>query len=165
MRSDVVLAADGTPISIHTHGDGGGPTVLLTNGIGTTANFWRFLIADLKTDYTVVHWDYRGHGQTPVATSGDYTLHTHADDLARVTRHVMKREGRPPVHVAFSMGVACCSSCIGVNPSSFARWRSSQEPPTRRAPAPGCSALRGVSRRFVRPWRSVRPSCRSLRRS
>lgn len=106
MRSDVVLAADGTPISIHTHGDSGGPTVLLTNGIGTTSNFWRFLIADLKVDHTVIHWDYRGHGQTPVAASGDYTLHTHADDLSRVTRRVMERDGKAPVHVAFSMGVA-----------------------------------------------------------
>lgn len=106
MRSDVVLAADGTPLSFHTHGDAAGPAVLLTNGIGTTSNFWRFLIADLQVDHTVVHWDYRGHGQTPVAASGDYSLQTHADDLARVTRKVMDRDGRPPVHVAFSMGVA-----------------------------------------------------------
>jgi len=105
-RTDVVLAADGTPISFHTHRDSGGSTVLLTNGIGTTANFWRFLVADLVTDHTVVHWDYRGHGQTPVAASGDYGLRTLADDLARVTRKVMERDGRPPVHVAFSMGVA-----------------------------------------------------------
>lgn len=106
MRSDVVLAADGTPISIHLHSESAGPTVLLTNGIGTTANFWRFLIADLKTDHTVIHWDYRGHGQTPVAASGDYRLTTLADDLARVTHRVMERGGQPPVHVAFSMGVA-----------------------------------------------------------
>ncbi len=105
-RTDVVLAADGTPISFHTHRDSGGSTVLLTNGIGTTANFWRFLVADLVPDHTVVHWDYRGHGQTPVATSGDYSLRTLADDLALVTRKVMERDGRPPVHVAFSMGVA-----------------------------------------------------------
>lgn len=80
--------------------------MLLTNGIGTTANFWRFLIAELTTDHTVVHWDYRGHGQTPLSASGDYALHTHADDLARVTRRLMERDGQPPVHVAFSMGVA-----------------------------------------------------------
>lgn len=105
VRTEVVLAADGTPLSVHTHGDSG-PTVLLTNGIGTTSNFWRFLIAELTTDHTVVHWDYRGHGQTPLSTSGDYALRTHADDLARVTRRVMERDGQPPVHVAFSMGVA-----------------------------------------------------------
>jgi len=101
-----VQAADGTPIAFHTHGEATGPTVLLTNGIGTTENFWRFLIADLVHDHTVVHWDYRGHGSTPLAFSGDYSMRTHADDLARVTRQVMERGGPPPVHVGFSMGVA-----------------------------------------------------------
>lgn len=102
----MVEAADGTPITFHTHGESGGPVVILTNGIGTTENFWRFLVAELAVDHTVVHWDYRGHGSTPLSASGDYALRTHADDLARVTRRVMTRDGRPPVHVAFSMGVA-----------------------------------------------------------
>ncbi|MBE2249856.1 MAG: alpha/beta hydrolase [Myxococcus sp.] len=102
----VVEAADGTPIAFHTHGASRGPVVLLTNGIGTTENFWRFLVADLSVDHTVVHWDYRGHGHTPTAASRDYRLRTHADDLGRVTRRVMERDGRPPVHLAFSMGVA-----------------------------------------------------------
>lgn len=105
-RSGVVEAADGTPITFHTHGALGGPVVLLTNGIGTTENFWRFLVDELSTDHTVVHWDYRGHGRTPPSASGDYALSTQADDLARVTRRVMGQGGRAPVHIAFSMGVA-----------------------------------------------------------
>ncbi len=80
--------------------------VVLTNGIGTTENFWRFIVEDLSRDYTVVHWDYRGHGTTPVSKSGDYSLRTQADDLARVTRAVSDPAGPPPVHLAFSMGVA-----------------------------------------------------------
>ena len=104
-RSQAVEAADGTPITFHTHGDSG-PVVVLTNGIGTTENFWRHVVDDLSKDHTVVHWSYRGHGSTPVSASGDYTLRTQADDLARVTRRVMEPGGRPPVHVAFSMGVA-----------------------------------------------------------
>ncbi|MDP1822572.1 MAG: alpha/beta hydrolase [Archangium sp.] len=104
-RSGVVEAADGTPITFHTHGTSGGPVVLLTNGIGTTENFWRHLVDDLSIDHTVVHWDYRGHGNTPRSASGDYSLATQADDLARVTRRV-RESGRPPVHIAFSMGVA-----------------------------------------------------------
>lgn len=104
--SATVSAADGTPIAFHTHGEGRGPVVLLTNGIGTTENFWRFLVAELAPRYRVVHWDYRGHGATPPSRSDDYRLEAHADDLARVSRAVMEAEGRPPVHVAFSMGVA-----------------------------------------------------------
>lgn len=105
-QSGVVEAADGTPITFHTHGDSGGPVIILTNGIGTTENFWRFIVAELAVDHTVVHWDYRGHGSTPVAKSGDYSIRTHADDLARVTRRVMEKNAPPPVHFGFSMGVA-----------------------------------------------------------
>lgn len=104
-RRGVVEAADGTPIAFHTHGDSGGPVVVLTNGIGTTENFWRAIVEELVIDHTVVHWDYRGHGFTPVSKSGDYSLLTQADDLARVTRRVMV-DGKPCVQVAFSMGVA-----------------------------------------------------------
>jgi pimeloyl-ACP methyl ester carboxylesterase len=105
-RRGVVEAADGTPIAFHTHGMSNGPVVVLSNGIGTTENFWRHLVAALATDHTVVHWDYRGHGSTPLAVSGAYSLATLADDLARVTRRVQAPGGPPPVHIGFSMGVA-----------------------------------------------------------
>ncbi|MBF5040959.1 alpha/beta hydrolase [Aggregicoccus sp. 17bor-14] len=109
-----VLARDGTPLASHIHlGDAPDPsalgarrTVLLTNGIGTTENFWRFIVGALQEDYRVVHWDYRGHGASGVAVSGAYDVPTQVDDLARVTEDAMRRsDGRPPHHVAFSMGV------------------------------------------------------------
>lgn len=104
-RGLVVEAADGTPLSVHLHG-AEGPLVVLTNGIGTTENFWRHLVEDLSRDHTVAHWDYRGHGSTPLSKSGDYSMRTMADDLARVTRAVTKPGDPAPAHVAFSMGVA-----------------------------------------------------------
>jgi pimeloyl-ACP methyl ester carboxylesterase len=109
-----VTAKDGTRIAVHTHlGEASSeealayrPTVLLSNGVGTTENFWRFLVADLVQDFRVVHWDYRGHGSSGEAAAGDYRLEAHVEDLARVTREVMVRgDGRPPHHVGFSMGV------------------------------------------------------------
>ncbi len=113
----MVEAADGTPLAVHTHGAPNRPVVVLTNGIGTTANFWRFLVADLSRDHTVVYWDYRGHGQTPVARSGDYAMRTLADDLARVTRAVATPGGPAPIHVAFSMGVAVLLELYRAEPS------------------------------------------------
>lgn len=111
----VVEGADGTPIHFHTHGEAG-PLVVLTNGIGTTENFWRFLVAELSKDHRVVHWDYRGHGSTPPSVSGDYSMATLADDLLRVTRRVM-RPGEPaPLHVGFSMGVAVLLRFYGEHP-------------------------------------------------
>jgi pimeloyl-ACP methyl ester carboxylesterase len=110
-----VPGGDGTPLAFHTHLGGLAPdltekalegrrTLLLSNGIGTTENFWRFLVEDFQKDYRVVHWDYRGHGGSAVSVSGDYAFKTQADDLARVTKAVGAEPA--PVQVAFSMGVA-----------------------------------------------------------
>ena len=84
-----------------------GPAVVLTNGLSTTDNFWKYVVGALAPKVAVAHWDYRGHGRSDGARSGDYAIRTHADDLARVTEAVRARDGSdaPPVHVAFSMGV------------------------------------------------------------
>jgi pimeloyl-ACP methyl ester carboxylesterase len=112
-----VTAPDGTRIAYHTHAGrarenegapplAARPPVLLTNGISTTENFWRFLVEDLEQDHRVVHWDYRGHGASDLSPSDDYALRAHVDDLERVTERMMAQgEGRAPHHVAFSMGV------------------------------------------------------------
>jgi pimeloyl-ACP methyl ester carboxylesterase len=115
--SRFVVAPDGTRVAYHTHvGEAREseaeavlaprPGVLLTNGIGTSENFWRYIVADLEQDHRVVHWDYRGHGQSDVSAQGDYALRVHVDDLERITEEMMARgDGRPPHHVGFSMGV------------------------------------------------------------
>ncbi|PTL85655.1 alpha/beta fold hydrolase [Vitiosangium sp. GDMCC 1.1324] len=112
-----VTAPDGTRVAYHTHvgnapeGEAeptlaSRPAVLLTNGIGTSENFWRYIVADLEQDHRVVHWDYRGHGRSELSASGNYSLRTHVDDLERVTELMMARgNGRPPHQVGFSMGV------------------------------------------------------------
>lgn len=82
------------------------PGVLLTNGIGTSENFWRYIVANLEQDHRVVHWNYRGHAHSDEARDGDYSVQAHTEDLERVTEVMMTRgNGRPPHHIAFSMGV------------------------------------------------------------
>ena len=112
-----VTAPEGTRVAWHTHVGNAReeeaesalahrPAVLLTNGIGTSENFWRHIIADLEQDHRVVHWNYRGHGHSDVALDGDYSVEAHVGDLERVTEEMMVRgDGRPPHHVGFSMGV------------------------------------------------------------
>jgi pimeloyl-ACP methyl ester carboxylesterase len=112
-----VTAPDGTRIACHTHsGDlpeerveremASRPSVLLTNGIGTSENFWRHIVANLEQDHRVVHWNYRGHGHSDEARNGDYSVSAHVDDLERITEAMMRiGDGRPPHHIAFSMGV------------------------------------------------------------
>ncbi|NTX16627.1 alpha/beta fold hydrolase [Myxococcus sp. CA056] len=112
-----VVAPDGTRVAWHTHfGDlheqasegvlRSRATVLLSNGIGTSENFWRHIVTSLEQDHRVVHWNYRGHGGSEESRGGDYDVSVHVGDLERITEEVMARgDGRPPHQVAFSMGV------------------------------------------------------------
>jgi pimeloyl-ACP methyl ester carboxylesterase len=110
-----LTARDGTRIAWHTHVDleheaglGERSTLLLTNGLGTSENFWRHVVHVFARDHRVAHWDYRGHGASESSASDDYSIRAHADDLARVTEAAIDHgDGRTaPIHVAFSMGVA-----------------------------------------------------------
>lgn len=112
-----VIAPDGTRVAYHTHVGSvpeetadhvlaDRPPVLLTNGVGTSENFWRYIVSNLEQDHRVVHWNYRGHGRSEESRDKDYRVQVHVDDLERITEEMMARgNGRPPHHIAFSMGV------------------------------------------------------------
>ncbi len=108
-----IVARDGTRIAWHDHGGhrpraGHATPVLLTNGLSTTDNFWRHLVTRLAPEHPLAHWQYRGHRPSDSAQSGDYSIATHATDLAAVTEAFLDAthaEPRAAVHVAFSMGV------------------------------------------------------------
>jgi pimeloyl-ACP methyl ester carboxylesterase len=122
--SRTVTADDGTKIAWHEHlpthrRTDGAPTVLLTNGIFTTENFWRELVAGLTPQYRVVHWDYRGHGQSETARGGEYSQQVIARDLLRVIEAVTAEDGRPPMHVAFSMGVSVLLELYRTHPEQI----------------------------------------------
>jgi pimeloyl-ACP methyl ester carboxylesterase len=169
-------AADGTTISYHTHLDPGAAegalegrrSLLLTNGIGTSENFWRHLVEALSADHRVVHWDYRGHGSSGVASGGDYALTTQADDLIRVTEAVM-RGGRPgvgaepPVQVAFSMGVPVLLEAYRLRPDLVPCMVLIAGAPDAPWSREGVFKLPGVAAAFRRALRGARPLLPALR--
>jgi len=78
-----VLAADGTRVAYSVYGSG--PALVLTNGITTSAYFWRELVPEWSTRFTVVTWDFKGHGASdPARTPGGVTIPALADDLRRI---------------------------------------------------------------------------------
>jgi len=104
-------ARDGTRIAWYPHGPvaGAKTRIVLTNGLSTTPNFWKHLVSVLAQEHRVVHWDYRGHGASDAARSGEYAIDAHADDLLRVSD---ASGGDGAVHVAFSMGVTVLLEAI-----------------------------------------------------
>lgn len=113
-RTRFVEASDGTRIAWHVHPTDDVSTsprrrrtLVLTNGLSSTENFWKYLIPTLEDRYDLLVWNYRGHGESESAKNGDYRIVTHAADLERVVE-AFRRErnlSEAPIHVAFSMGV------------------------------------------------------------
>jgi pimeloyl-ACP methyl ester carboxylesterase len=62
---------------------GSGPALFLTHGIGAAKNAWRFLLPELSKYFTVVTYDLRGHGNSPV-TNKNFTLDDLVSDLEKI---------------------------------------------------------------------------------
>jgi len=62
---------------------GSGPALFLTHGIGAAKNAWRFMISELSKHFTVVTYDLRGHGNSPV-TNKNFTLEDLVLDLEKL---------------------------------------------------------------------------------
>ena len=83
-RSLTVRAADGTALHTEIFGPPNGYPIVLTHGIVCAIRSWGYQIADLATDYRVIAFDHRGHGQSGVPGRGGYTLEHLASDLDAV---------------------------------------------------------------------------------
>ena len=62
---------------------GSGPAIFLTHGVGGAEDAWRFITPKLKSMFTVVTYDLRGHGKSPVENK-DFNLDDLVLDLERV---------------------------------------------------------------------------------
>lgn len=56
------LVRGGVKIFYQVAGDG--PAVLLSNGFGATATMWAGQVEAFKSEYKIITWDMRGHGET-----------------------------------------------------------------------------------------------------
>lgn len=91
-RGYAIAPSDDSPIYFQVVATGAGvetrTPVLLCDGIGCDGYVWRYLIRDLR-DRTVVHWHYRGHGNTPAPRDPRrVSISDLADDLVAVLDEV-----------------------------------------------------------------------------
>ena len=64
---------------------GKGPGLFLIHGIGAAEDAWRFIVPKLSEYFTVVTYDLRGHGNSPL-TNKDFTLDDLVQDLETVRK-------------------------------------------------------------------------------
>ena len=62
---------------------GSGPAIFLTHGIGASEDAWRFIVPKLSKNFTVVTYDLRGHGKSPV-THKNFILDELILDLEKI---------------------------------------------------------------------------------
>ena len=74
---------------------GTGPPLFLIHGIGAARDVWRFITPLLKTRFTVVSYDLRGHGVSPLPDR-EFGL----DDLVNDLERVRERTGFAQAHFA-----------------------------------------------------------------
>jgi pimeloyl-ACP methyl ester carboxylesterase len=103
------IASDGVELYWRAVGDG--PWIACCNGVGVSTFFWKYVTAQFSDRYTVIVWDYRGHGRsqrTLDPTSTDMSVERHADDMRAVLHALAKTleldEPRPSVVLGHSMG-------------------------------------------------------------
>jgi len=63
--------------------EGSGPPLFLIHGIGAARDTWRFALPELTRHFTVVSYDLRGHGESPMP-DGQFGLDELVADLERV---------------------------------------------------------------------------------
>lgn len=67
-------------IDCHFTKQGSGPPLFLIHGIGASENAWRFMLPQLQKHFTVITYDLRGHGNSPMP-EGEFGLDDLVDDL------------------------------------------------------------------------------------
>ena len=103
------IASDG--VELYWRAVGEGPWIACCNGVGVSTFFWKYVTSQFADRYTVIVWDYRGHGRSqrqldPHTT--DMSVERHADDLKAVLQALatsLKLEKpRPSLLLGHSMG-------------------------------------------------------------
>jgi pimeloyl-ACP methyl ester carboxylesterase len=74
------------PLRLHYLDWGGAdrPTVVFLHGSAAHAHWWDFVLPLLAERYRCLALDLRGHGDSGVPDNDDYTIATHAGDVARL---------------------------------------------------------------------------------
>ena len=92
-------------MKLHYKVRGYGPPLILTPGLGGTANDWEFFQEQLSGHHSVLIWDHRGHGQSEWSEKpADYDPRLLSTDLAFLSRKVGGSVSNPVVLMGHSLG-------------------------------------------------------------
>lgn len=101
MKEQTFASFDGT--RIHYNVVGRGPVMVLSDGIGCDQYVWRYLVDAFRDEWTIVRWNYRGHGRSAAPDELDSVS---IEALCHDLEALMTDAGiETAVHLGHSMGV------------------------------------------------------------
>ncbi|MEH2509849.1 3-oxoadipate enol-lactonase [Nitrobacteraceae bacterium AZCC 1564] len=78
-----MIDADGCLLNVSVEGRESGPTIMLSNSLGTTMQMWEPQMAALTKLFRVVRYDRRGHGKSG-APAGPYSMERFGNDVLAI---------------------------------------------------------------------------------
>lgn len=78
-----MIDADGCLLNVSVEGRDSGPTIMLSNSLGTTMQMWEPQMAALTKLFRVVRYDRRGHGKSGVP-AGPYSMDRFGKDVLAI---------------------------------------------------------------------------------
>ena len=101
MKEQTFASFDGTRIYYNVVGRG--PAMVLSDGIGCDQYVWRYVVEAFRDEWTIVRWNYRGHGRSGAPEDLDGVT---IDALCKDLNALMDEAGlTAAVHLGHSMGV------------------------------------------------------------
>src|SRR5271165_3452308 len=92
-------------MNLHSQLIGAGPPVVLTAGIGQTSSLWDSLVGTLKSRFSVLSWDYRGHGRSASTQDpADYSPQLATIDLISMIERAGGSKENKTVLIGHSLG-------------------------------------------------------------
>jgi 3-oxoadipate enol-lactonase len=77
-----MIDADGCLLNVSVEGRDGGPTLMLSNSLGTHMGMWEPQMASLTKLFRVIRYDRRGHGKSGL--SGPYSMERFGRDVLAI---------------------------------------------------------------------------------
>jgi 3-oxoadipate enol-lactonase len=106
---------NGWNIDYNIYGKTSGLPVVFIHGFPFSQEMWRSQVAELSSDYRMITYDVRGHGNSEVG-DGQYAIEFFVDDLIGLLDHVQIEQA---VVVGLSMGGYIALRAIERNPERF----------------------------------------------
>lgn len=84
MTNHKVTSHDGVELNIQTYGNRSNPALIFSNSLGTNLSMWQPQVEALESNFFIICYDTRGHGQSSSTGSDSWTIDDLGQDVVKI---------------------------------------------------------------------------------